>query len=50
MSLKDLTNGIRPGAGIAAALPPMALIPGIERINQAIAQMDLVAQQRPALV
>jgi len=50
MSLKDLTNGTRPGPGFAAALPPMALALGFERIDQAVVQMNLVVQQqRPAL-
>ncbi len=49
MSLNDLRTGHRPDRGFAVALPPMPPISRIERINQAIVQINLAALQRPAL-
>ena len=46
MSLKDLTNGTRPGPGFAAAPTPIGLTMGSGWIDQAIVRMNLVARQR----
>lgn len=46
MSLKDLTNGTRPGPGFAAAPTPMALTMDSGWINQAIVRMSMVARLR----